>query len=314
MKTLSPMECAVAGIGAWGPGFSDWPSLQALLLDVASGAELAAPASPVCYAEPEPLPPPANPAPAIIPPNERRRAPLPVKLAVEVSWQALQASGMAPEQVACVFGSGLGDTEITDYMCRVLTTEQKQLSPTRFHNSVHNAAAGYWTISVGCMKSANSVAAYRMTAGLTLLEAFTQAVLHQEPVLATLFDDSAHAAYQQIFPCRQAFAMALLLVPVVPVVPVASVVPGVQRVNGSWPRLTLQTPRAGGAECTVVHPGLRDLQRDNPAAGALSLLQLLASTGTPNRDGSNIEAMGAPDKVTLPVSSARAIQFVSSRA
>lgn len=295
---MAPMECAVAGIGAWGPGFNDWPSLQALLLDAASNAAQPQPASPVCYAEQEPLPPPANPAPAIIPPNERRRAPLPVKLAVEVSWQALQASGMAPEQVACVFGSGLGDTEITDYMCRVLTTDQKQLSPTRFHNSVHNAAAGYWTISVGCMKSANSVAAYQMTAGLTLLEAFTQAVLHQEPVLATLFDTAAHAAYQQIFPCRQAFAAALLLVP------------AAQGVNADWPRLTLQTPDACGTEYTVAHPGLRDLQRDNPAAGVLSLLQLLASPGGPESGNSNNDASAARGKVTLPVSSARAIQLV----
>lgn len=297
---MAPMQCAIAGIGAWGPGFSDWPTLQTLL--GAYGAEQAPPASPVCYAEldQEPLPPPANPAPAIIPANERRRAPLPVKMAVEVSWQALQASGMSTEEVACVFGSGLGDTEITDYMCRVLTTEQKQLSPTRFHNSVHNAAAGYWTISVGCMKSANSVAAYHMTAGLTLLEAFTQAVMHQEPVLATLFDTAAHAAYQQIFPCRQAFAAALLLVPVT------------DATDASWPRLTLQTPDARGKECLVGHPGLRDLQRDNPAAGVLSLLQLLASPYS-RGEKPNGETTASVGKVTLPVSSARAIQFILSR-
>ena len=27
------------------------------------------------------------------------------------------------------------------------------MSPTRFHNSVHNAAAGYWTIGAGCMQA-----------------------------------------------------------------------------------------------------------------------------------------------------------------
>lgn len=296
MKTMAPMQCAVAGIGAWGPGFNDWPSLQAMLCDHAYQPGQAHPASPVCYAEPTPLPPTVIPAPAVIPPNERRRAPLPVKMAVEVSWQALQASGMAPEQAACVFGSGLGDTEITDYMCRVLTTELKQLSPTRFHNSVHNAAVGYWSISVGCMKSANSVAAYGMTAGLTLLEAVTQAVLHQEPVLATVFDAGAHAAYQQIFPCRQAFAAAFLLVPTA-----LDPKPG-------WPRLTLQAPGAHGIECAVNHPGLRDLQRDNPAAGVLGLLQLLALSDT-----ANVDAVAAQRKVTLPISSARAIQFTLSQ-
>lgn len=302
MTTMPPMQCAIAGIGAWGPGFNDWPALQTLLLDAARGAGQPQSTSPVCYAGQEPLPSVANPAPAVIPPNERRRAPLPVKMAVEVSWQALQASGIAPEQVACVFGSGLGDTEITDYMCRVLTTEQKQLSPTRFHNSVHNAAVGYWTISVGCMKSANSVAAYHMTAGLTLLEAFTQAVMHQEPVLATLFDTAAHAAYQQIFPCRQAFAAALLLTP------------AIETADPGWPRLTLQTPVARGTDCSVFHPGLRDLQRDNPAAGVLGLLQLLATGSDGSLAGDRQRNMvDTAGKVTLPVSSARAIQFVLDR-
>ena len=126
------LQCELVGIGAWGPGFNDWPTLKQLLLsDSLEQSNLET----------------STPKPEVIPANERRRAPLPVKAAVDVSWQALQQSGIPSDQVACVFGSGLGDTEITDYMCRVLTTPEKQLSPTKFHNSVHNAAAGYWTIS-----------------------------------------------------------------------------------------------------------------------------------------------------------------------
>lgn len=275
-NSVARIQCAVAGVGAWGPGFADWPTLKALLQSNDRDVELLAP---------------ANPSPQVIPANERRRAPLPVKIAVEVSWQALQQSGLAAADVACVFGSGLGDTEITDYMCRELTTELKQLSPTKFHNSVHNAAAGYWTISSGCMKSANSIAAYHMTAGLALLEAMTQCALHQEPVLITLFDTRAHAAYQQIFPCSQSFGAAILLQPFA--------------ANPDAPRLTLTQHQAATndqtatADVTFAHPELTRLHAENPAAKLLNLLSLLAHHTEKSTAASTL----------LPVSAARAIQL-----
>lgn len=247
----SDIQCAVAGIGAWGPGFADWPALRALLLSNDSNTHT-------------PLAAAINPAPQVIPANERRRAPLPVKIAVEVSWQAMQQSGLVAEDVACVFGSGLGDTEISDYMCRVLTTDLKQLSPTKFHNSVHNAAAGYWTISSGCMKSANSIAAYQMTAGLALLEGMTQCVMQQEPVLVTLFDTKAHAPFDQMFSCTQPFGAALLLQPMA------------QTTNTNGLTLTLTLDAAPTKPLLPAHPQLAALYTENPAAKILGVLALLA--------------------------------------
>src|SRR5690606_5320153 len=155
--------------------------------------------------------------------------------------------------------------EITDYMCRVLTSELKQLSPTKFHNSVHNAAAGYWTISSGCMKSANSIAAYHQTAGLALLEGVSQCVLQQEPVLITLFDTEAHATYRQIFPCEQSFGAALLVQPV-----------GAQADGDKPVVLTLTDEQPAAAQVTLADPHLAKLASTNPAAGILGLLSLLA--------------------------------------
>lgn len=247
--TSSDIQCTVAGVGAWGPGFADWPALRALLLESDTSAPLAAV---------------TNPAPQVIPANERRRAPLPVKIAVEVSWQAIQQSGLAAADVACVFGSGLGDTEISDYMCRALTTDLKQLSPTKFHNSVHNAAAGYWTISSGCMKSANSIAAYQMTAGLALLEGMSQCALQQEPVLVTLFDTKAHPPFNQMFPCSQHFGAALLLQP------------KARATNAHGVNLTLTLDARDSKPLLPAHPQLAALYTENPAAKILGVLDLLA--------------------------------------
>lgn len=277
------LRCALTGIGAWGPGFNDWPSLRALLLQSTPQDESAFTTS--------------TPKPEVIPANERRRAPLPVKAAVDVSWQALQQSSISSSEVACVFGSGLGDTEITDYMCRALTTAEKQLSPTKFHNSVHNAAAGYWTISTHCMKSANSIAAYHMTAGLAVLEAMTQCVLHNEPVLITLFDTATHDPYRQLFNCEHSFAAALLITPI-----------GFTSTGfaGATPlaELTLTQTASLVAQPEWPSDTLNALYKGNPAAKILSLLMAIAQFETDKKSAPAQLGLSASSSISLALKAA----------
>lgn len=247
MTMHTDLICYLYGVGAWGPGFADWPTLQAQLNDATKiPADL--------------LLPPAKAE--VIPGNERRRAPPIVRAAVEVSAQAMLAAGMDAKDVACVFGSGLGDTEVTDYLCAQLASPEKQLSPTRFHNSVHNAPAGYWTIATHCMRSANSIAAYEQTAGISLLEAVTQANQEQLPVLVTLFDLAARGLYSRVFTVDQDFAAALVLSPVV-------------RDNAPLAKLTLSfTSSACAAPAWAA--SFAHLCARNPAARVLPLLYALA--------------------------------------
>lgn len=240
------MIVRILGIGAYGPGFNDWPQLTARLADQHSA-------------------PSGNPKPEVIPPTERRRAPLPVRLAVEVSSQAVAAAGLDPAALPCVFGSGLGDTETTDYLCRELTTAAMQLSPTKFHNSVHNAPAGYWTVSTGCQQAANSIAAYQATAGVALLEAAAQCQLEQRPVLLTVYDCATHSIYRDLFQCDESFALALVLAPP----------------EGPGPRLRLALGAQARPHRPLENTGLERLYRTNPAARALDLAALLADSAQP---------------------------------
>ncbi len=66
--------------------------------------------------------------------------------------------------------------------------------PTKFHNSVHNAAAGYWTIATGCLKPYTSVSGYYFTYGEGLLEAASQALEREHAGAATLPSISKRAA------------------------------------------------------------------------------------------------------------------------
>jgi hypothetical protein len=190
------IDFSILGIGAWGQGFCDWHDLTELLDGKLSEEESA-----------------KSPKPEVIPANERRRAPLPVKLAVETSWQATQMAQLDPKDLPCVFVSGLGDTQLTDYMCNVLTGENKALSPTKFHNSVHNAAAGYWTISTGCMQSANSVAGFEESVSLALMEALIQAQSLDVPILLTFYDAPSSELLLPLLKNQQSFAFSMVIAP-----------------------------------------------------------------------------------------------------
>ena len=189
------MKLSVEGIGAWGDGFQSWPELQLLLagrtVDHAGVVK--------------------GPKPEVIPANERRRAPLSAKLAVEVCSQAVEEAALDTATMSSVFVSGLGDMDLTDYMCRQLASENKQLSPTKFHNSVHNAPAGYWTIAIGCTAPATALAGLYHPISEGLLEAFVQCTAEGGPVLLAVYDTPSTQALDEPYPCDSTFAAALVL-------------------------------------------------------------------------------------------------------
>lgn len=184
----------LVGLGVWSEAFSDWGGFCSVM----QGDQIEASAAP---------------APQLIPAKERRRAPASVKMAVEVMDQACRMAALDPSSVATVFASAIGDMQITDYMCRTLATEPRAISPTRFHNSVHNAATGYWSIATGSHSPANAVSGYSNSVWVALLEGAIQAVEEQIPVLVAAQEVAAPAPFSSIYGVCQPFAVALLLAP-----------------------------------------------------------------------------------------------------
>ncbi len=242
------MNCYIKGIGVWSPWFNDW---DAFCATVQAGQTL------VDASE-------ATPRPELIPRNERRRAPLSVRLAVEVSCRALRQSALPASEVACIFAYGQGDAGITDYMCRRLATAEQQVSPTKFHNSVHNAASGYWTISSGCMQAANSISAFDKTVPLSLLEAACQLASEQRPILLTMYDCPAPETLRYPLFIRHPFAAALLLVQE-------------EQAGAADPLLQLEASSSACSEWPeLAIAGLEELYTSNPAARILPVLAALA--------------------------------------
>src|SRR5690242_10487550 len=181
MRTLTVY---VDGIGIWAPGIEDWAALQRVL----QTGDIAAPDVN------------AKPAPSILPPTERRRAPEPVLLASEAASQAATMAGRDPATLACVFTSTHGDLAITDAMCATLAVDPRELSPTRFHNSVHNAPAGYWTVAAHCHATATAISASQGSFAAGLLEAAIQAHADEETVLLSAYDIAARGPLAEVAP------------------------------------------------------------------------------------------------------------------
>lgn len=241
------IELNIAGIGAWSECFADWQGLQQGLQ---SGEWPAA----------APL------SPQMIPPRERRRAPQSVKMAVEVMSQACSMAGMPAAEPVVVFASAMGDMEITDAMCRTLADKPELVSPTRFHNSVHNAPIGYWSIATGSHAPANAIAGYDHSAALGLLEAAVQCAEERRPVLFLCQEGAAPEPLTAVRPSRQALALCLLLVP-----------PGSSRASAA--RLRVEVVEASAALPDT--PGQLPLDfSGNPAVALLPLFIGIADTGT----------------------------------
>lgn len=240
---MTALDVHVEGIGLWSPQLGDFAALR----------ERLAGATPVA----------ANPpVAALLPANERRRAPECVRLAVEVAGQALATSGYDPTTLACVFASAYGDQAITDAICATLARAPTELSPTRFHHSVHNAPAGYWTIATGCRAPSSAVSAGACTFGAALLEATALALAEQRPVLLACSDTAGHGPLADMTRCAHAFGCALLLAPAAGA--------------NAQARLRLRVADDGTAP-TPAHTLLAGEAGGNPSAAALPLLALLAA-------------------------------------
>jgi hypothetical protein len=194
---MSALQAWIEGIGVLGPGLPDW-SAAARVLNGASPWEPA---------------PTVLPAPVCLPSAERRRTGTLVRLTLAVGLEAAGRAGVDPAQLPTVFTSSGGDGQNCHEICEVLATAERQVSPTRFHNSVHNAPAGYWGIATGATAPANSLCAHDASFAAGLLEALCQVAVEHTSVLLIAYDASYPEPMRSVRPIPDAFGVALLLAP-----------------------------------------------------------------------------------------------------
>jgi hypothetical protein len=187
----------IDAVSFWAPGLPGWDVARAAFRSECGPVE----------------PPVARPAPALLAPIQRRRAPDTVVLALEVAARALEQAGLQATQMPSVFVSAHGDLAINDDMCKTLAEAATLVSPTRFHNSVHNAASGYWTLATGCTQASTALTAFEHSFAAGLLEAATQCAADDRAVLLVGYDIEARGALKSVTRSRGLLAAALVLSP-----------------------------------------------------------------------------------------------------
>jgi len=248
MTMPSPvLEAWVRGIGIIAPGMPDWVRARPVLegrLPHADG----------------PLEPGV---PDMLPAAERRRAGAVIRLAVSVAQQAVRSAAVDMTGLASVFASADGDGENVHQICLALASGHPEISPTRFHNSVQNAASGYWSIATRSHAPSTTVNGLDAVFAAGFLEAMVQSAIEARDVLLVAFDLPMPEPLHALRPIPSGCAVALVL--------------GHAPAPDALARLRVRCELpAGSFETSMGDAALERARLANPAARALPLLAAVA--------------------------------------
>lgn len=237
------MRAWITGIAVLGPGLPGWAASEAVL----AGTRPWTPAEV------------AVPPPTLLAATERRRTSLAVRLALAAATEA--CAGHDGAALDTVFASGNGDGAVVGAILDALVEPQATISPTQFHNSVHNAAAGYWGIGMASMRPSISIGGHDDTVASGLLQAVAAVAARGRAVLFCAYDAPLPAPLSAVRHTTVPFAAALVLRP--------------EAVAGSCAALELRFVAAPAA-VPVPADALDALAAENPAARLLPLLRAVA--------------------------------------
>lgn len=243
------------GIGLRGPGLDGWAASRKVLAGIEAYR-----AAPITI---PPVP--------LLPANERRRTVPTVKLVLAVGVEAFDNAKRDAIDTATVFTSSGGDGETVHEILKILASPERDISPTRFHNSVHNAPAGYWTIATRSHSPASSLCCYDGSFAAGLIEAAVQAKVEERVVALIAYDLPYPEPLHGVRSIGAAFGAAFILAP--------------EASERSLARLDIELRRAENEGPRMNCAALESLRRGTPAARSLPLLAALAQ--------------GAPTTLTL---------------
>ncbi len=167
-----------------------------------------------------------------------------------------------PRETPTVFTSSGGDGETIHHILEALASAQLDVSPTRFHNSVHNAPSGYWSIATKAFAPTTSLCAHDRSFAAGLLDAASQTVVDGQAVGLIAYDVRYPEPLNAKRRIEGAFAAALLMTP--------------RPTPRSLAQLAIALERGSSPPDTLAEATLESLRAGNPAARSLPLLAALA--------------------------------------
>lgn len=253
------MKVFVEGVGLAGPGLNGWQASQAVLAGAAP------------YIDASVVIPPGD----LLPSAERRRTGLPVKVSLAVGLEAIVNAQRNAAELPAIFASSAGDGENMHCIFEMLANNGREVSPTRFHNSVHNAPSGYWSIATKSMEPSTSLTCYDESFVAGLIEAATQTLAGGNAVVLIAYDATYPQPLHAARPIGATFGVALVLTG--------------NKTNRSLAELEIVISRKSNAGTPVANAELEALRAGTPAARSLPLLAALATL--------NSEKIGIKDRI-----------------
>jgi len=240
------MKIFIEGIGLLGPGLAGWNASIPILMNTDT----------YVYS------PTIIPPPEMLPPAERRRVGAPVKVALAVGKEAFANADRDMSLAATVLSSSGGDGDNVHAICETLATSEREVSPTRFHNSVHNAAAGYWGIAAKSHEASTSLCCYDASFAAGLLETAAQLQTETVPVALIVYDQPYPEPLATVRPISDNFGVAMILTS--------------QPTTRSMAALEVKYIAENMQINVMQNRALESLRQSIPAARCLPLLEMLA--------------------------------------
>ncbi|MPY68530.1 MAG: 3-oxoacyl-ACP synthase [Alphaproteobacteria bacterium] len=243
------LSATILGVGVRGSGLHGWSAASEVLCGRSS-----------CDGASSDLPAPEN-----LSARERRRISPTVRLALAAASEAAGQSALDPASLPSVFGWPHGDGDIIQRILEELCTAERYVSPMDFHNSVHNAAVGYWTIGSKAHLPCTSITAGIDSFAAALLKALAQLRAEERPILLVVVDAPFPEPLNSMCPVGTEAAAAFVLAP-------AGTEGGMAELDVAWSDSDAST----AAPTLPRLPLYRDLWSTNGAVRAIPLLECLA--------------------------------------
>lgn len=240
------MRVYVEGVGLRGPGLDGWTESRPILAGTLSYHPAATCAPPI----------------DLLPANERRRTVQTARLAVSVGAEALAMAARDIAATPTIFTSSGGDGDTIHEILKTLAMPNPELSPTRFHNSVHNAPAGYWSIAARSHAPSSSICCHDHSFVAGLLEAAVMVTTESCAVAVISYDVQYPEPLHSVRAIGTPFATALALSP--------------EETLTAFASLDIALRPARAAETKSKLPALEALRSGTPAARSLPLLEAFA--------------------------------------
>lgn len=165
----------VSGVGFWSPAYCDAAAWCRREPDASIERPIAAPLE-------GPL---------------RRRSSELTRMAVDVLVQAAEQAGLDAGSVPTIWATAHGEHATALRLLAMMHRGEGKLSPTHFHNSVHNTAGGYASIATGNTASSTTLTGGDELVAASLLEALCRVEVDGKPVVLVLADEPLKAPFSR---------------------------------------------------------------------------------------------------------------------